>query len=110
MTRPRLFERQLKRTGLHRDVVPSLAQWQAYLDCVAHTYTGAEQDRYTLERSLSISSSEMRELYDDLKRSSESMLAVERDKLRKSVAIHEAILEAAPDAVLVLDEQQEFVA
>ena len=110
MTRPRLFERQLRRTGVSNDVAPSLEQWQSYLECVDRTYTVAEQDRYTSERSLSISSEEMRELYDDLKRSSESLLAVERDKLKKSVAVHEAILEAALDGVLVVDEQRAVVA
>ncbi len=110
MTRERLFERQLRRVGVSRDKPPTLDQWQTYLEHVDRTYAADEQDRYTLERSLSISSNEMRTLYDDLKRSSESLLSIEHDKLRKSVAVHEAILESAFDGVLVVDEQRRTVA
>jgi PAS domain-containing protein len=109
MTRPRLFERQLRRFGLSEHAAPSLEEWQRYLACVDRTYTAAEQDRYTLERSLAISSREMRELYDDLKRTSDARLAEKRDLLTKSVGIHDAILEAALDGVMIVDEQQSVV-
>jgi PAS domain S-box-containing protein len=101
--------RQLRRADLSTDRAPSQEQWQAFLESVERTYTSAEQDRYTLERSLSISSREMRDLYEDLKRSSESQLAEEHDKLKLAVAIHEAILEAALDGVLVLDQERRVI-
>src|SRR5438270_7199912 len=97
MGRPRLIERQLRRVGASRSSPPTLEQWQRFVECVERTYDEVEHDRYTIERSLAISSQEMRELYDDLKRSSETQLS-------KSVAIHEAILESALDGVLVADE------
>jgi two-component system cell cycle sensor histidine kinase PleC len=89
VSRPRLFERQLRRVGASADVAPTLEQWRSYLDHVERTYAAAEQDRYTIERSLAISSDEMRALYDNLKHSSESLLSIERDKLKKSVEIAE---------------------
>ena len=102
--RTTLLKRQLRRNGLSADVLPTLEQWKAHLETIERTYDEVEQDRYTLERSLAISSEEMRELYNNLKRSSESALAAEHAKLRKSVAIHEAILEASLDGVLVVEE------
>jgi PAS domain S-box-containing protein len=107
--RTALLKRQLRRSALSEDSAPTLEQWKMHLETIERTYEEVEQDRYTLERSLAISSEEMRELYDNLKRSSDSALATEHAKLRKSVAIHEAILEAALDGVLVVDEQRRVV-
>jgi signal transduction histidine kinase len=98
--------RQLKRLGLDEGRPPALELWQAFLRVVGRSYAEAEQDRYTSERSLMISSREMRELYDALKQSSESQLAIERDKLSRSVAIHEAVLEVSTDGVLVVDQDR----
>jgi PAS domain S-box-containing protein len=107
--RTNVLKRQLRRCGLAPDVAPTLDEWRAFLAVVERTYDEVEQDRYTLERSLAISSEEMRSLYDDLKRSSESQLAAEHRKLRKNITIHEAILEAALDGVLVVDEERRVV-
>jgi signal transduction histidine kinase len=56
----------------------------------------SDRDRYLIERSLEISSTEMAELYDQLRRSSESELAAERDKLR-------TVIESIGDGLSVLD-------
>ena len=113
MSRERLFERQLRRIGVSRDVAPSLEQWQSYLDGVDRIYTATEQERYTSERSLAISSREMRELYDGLKRSSELLLAIEREKLierqeveatlRASDERHRILFDASPLPIWVFD-------
>jgi len=57
-----LLERQLKRLGLGADAPPALADWQKLLDRIDRAYAEADQDRYLLERSLTISSQEMQDL------------------------------------------------
>ena len=101
--------RQLKRLGVDQDRPPSGEQWESVLETASRTYAEFEQDRYTLERSLAISSREMRELYDELKRSSDSQIAIERDKLSRNVAIYEAVLEVSLDAVLVIDQDRRVI-
>jgi adenylate cyclase len=65
----RLLKRQLKKILGRDDLTPpSLDQWQQFLERVSHTYTEADQERYTLERSLSLSSEEMQELHKKVKK------------------------------------------
>ncbi|MCL4266770.1 MAG: PAS domain S-box protein [Anaerolineae bacterium] len=82
MTTHRLLMRQLRKLGLDENSPPSVAAWQQLIRRVSRAYTDAEQDRYLLERSLEISSAEMQELYDQLRRASETQLVAERDKLQ----------------------------
>ena len=98
-----VLARMLRRLGLDAETAPSAAAWAAFLDKVGDLLTEAEQDRYTLERSLSISSDEMRELYEEAKRSSETVLAAQRDKLAKTVASLEAIMAATEEGILFVD-------
>ena len=57
----RLLDRQLRKLGLTSEAPPpSLAAWSALLDRISATYAESDEDRYLLERSLSISSREMR--------------------------------------------------
>ncbi|MEK6677191.1 MAG: ATP-binding protein [Planctomycetota bacterium] len=80
-----LLTRQLKRAGLDPSSPPTDSQaWQALLGWISHAYTEADQDRYLLERSLSISSDEMRGLHE--------RLAAERDTLRTVIgSLHEGL-------------------
>ncbi|HEY5023172.1 MAG TPA: PAS domain-containing protein, partial [Gemmatimonadaceae bacterium] len=84
-------------------VAPSPEMWAAVVRTISRTYSDADQDRYTMERSLSISSRELRELYDDLKRSSETRLAQERDKLRENNQFLDSVFENIPNMVFVKD-------
>jgi signal transduction histidine kinase len=77
---------------------------------LSRTYHDNDQDRYTLERSIDISSREMQQLYQDLKKRSESELSVERHRVVESLAILRATLEAAHDAMLVVDMNRRVVA
>ena len=53
----RLLERQLKKLGLTDQRQPPNAEvWQRFLERISRAYTAADQDRYLIERSLSISS------------------------------------------------------
>ncbi|GIK18790.1 MAG: response regulator [Leptolyngbya sp. PLA2] len=53
--------RQLKRLGASADSLPDMATWRALLERVSAAYDQADEDRYTLERALAISSEELRE-------------------------------------------------
>ncbi len=55
-----LLERQLKRIGLTNVSSPPSAEgWQRLIERISQAYAQSEQDRYLLERSLSVSSEEM---------------------------------------------------
>jgi PAS domain S-box-containing protein len=90
-----LLARQLKRLGL--SAAPKTeAEWEKFLGHVNRVYESADQDRYTLERSLEISSNELHQLYEDLRRQSESALTLERDRLQ-------GIIASMGDGLCVLD-------
>jgi len=62
-----LLQRQLKRLGVpDSSAMPNDDVWRGLLERVSRTYLEADQDRYTIERSLSISSREMKQLYEAL--------------------------------------------
>jgi diguanylate cyclase (GGDEF)-like protein len=58
--------RQLRRLGLSPDQAPDPGRWAKLLHLVSASYRDADDGRYTLERSLEISSREMRALHDVL--------------------------------------------
>src|SRR5918911_4082441 len=81
-----LLKRQLKRIGILDEATPPSAEaWQQFLERVSRAYVEADQERYLLERSLAISSRETQELYENLRQSSESLIAIERDKLQRQL-------------------------
>jgi PAS domain S-box-containing protein len=100
-----VLRRQLRRLGLTPGAPPGQEAWTALLELVARTYAEADEDRYTIERSLTISSNELRELYDDLKQSSETQLTLERDKLRESNRFLDSIIENIPMMIFVKDAE-----
>jgi signal transduction histidine kinase/ActR/RegA family two-component response regulator len=79
-----LLSRQLRKVGVDETTPPTLEQWSQLIERIDRAYAQIDQDRYLLERSLAISSDEMRQLNESLRRSSESELAIERDKLRRA--------------------------
>jgi diguanylate cyclase (GGDEF)-like protein/PAS domain S-box-containing protein len=84
-----LLKRQLRKIGVSDAAQPpEAAAWQALLDRVSQSFTEADQDRYLLERSLSISSREMQELSYNLR--------AERDR-------QTAILNSLGDGLCALD-------
>jgi PAS domain S-box-containing protein len=105
-----LLRRQLKRLGMSGDAPPQdPAVWSALLERVAATYEEADQDRYTLERSMEISSTEMQRLYHDLERSSATQLAAEHEKLHRTAATLSTMVDASPDGILVVDANRDIV-
>jgi signal transduction histidine kinase/DNA-binding response OmpR family regulator len=101
-----LLERQLKRLGL-TSAPRTRAEWETFLAHVSRVYESSDQDRYTLERSLEISSTELQQLNDDLRRQSESALAVERDRLKDA---NEELLRANTAAESAVRAKSEFLA
>lgn len=74
MNTHRLLARQLRKLGLDAHRPPDAAAWQALLTAVNQAYIESDQDRYTLERSLALSSDEMQTLYQRQKFSYETRL------------------------------------
>jgi signal transduction histidine kinase len=85
----RLVERQLKKLGLDWSSPPSLEAWQQFLERVSQSYTEADRDRYLLERSLTISSSEMQEQATELRAANERLLReiTEHEHTEKALAL-----------------------
>ncbi len=98
-----LLQRQLKRLGLDPAQHPTdPAGWQALLERVSQSYAESDRGRTLLEQSLDVTSREMHGLYEDLRRSGETELAQERNKL-------EAVLHSLGDGLCVVDAQWKIV-
>ena len=59
----RLLARQLRKLGLDAQHPPASAVWSDLLAAINRAYDAADHDRYTLERSMAISSEEMQHLH-----------------------------------------------
>ncbi|MFZ1028255.1 MAG: PAS domain S-box protein, partial [Limnoraphis robusta] len=82
-----LLKRQLKRLALSENTPPSNAvPWQEFLDRISRSYTEADQERYLVERSLTLSSREMLQLYEHQRQETETRLATERDRLQAVIS------------------------
>ncbi len=98
-----LLGRVLRKVGAHPAELPTPETWHELLRVVSRTYQEADQDRYTLERSIEISSREMQGLFQDLKVKTESERA-EKD------AILRATLESTIHGILVVDNERRVIA
>ena len=93
-----LLKRQLKRLGASDPATPPpLENWGKLLERISNAYTEADQGRELLERSLALSSREMQQLYDDLRRTSETRLKYEQERTKM-------IVDHALDAVISVNE------
>ncbi len=101
-----LLARQLKRLQLDAGAPPGAEAWSALLGKVSNAYDAADNGRYLLERSLRISSDEMRKVYEDLRALSAHRLAAERDRLRVVVdALSEGLLLMDPTGKVLVTNQ-----
>lgn len=97
------LKRLLKRLNLDADTPPADKEsWQALLTRLNSHYVAGEDERSMLERALNISSAEMNALYADLKTSSQTALAQEKNKLQ-------SVLASLADGVLEIDLQGNIV-
>lgn|GEM_PF-6484449 len=91
-----ILRRQLRRLSLSADATPEdLETWRKFLTRVNGCYQQSDEDRYLIERSLELSSQEMREMYQELERRSNSELA------RRS-AHQDAVMRALEDGLCTL--------
>ncbi|MBS0170502.1 MAG: PAS domain S-box protein [Nitrospira sp.] len=98
-----LLTRQLKRLGLDDASPPASPEtWQHLLERVSRSYLESDQGRELLERSIALSAAEMQELNEQLRRTSESQLTVERDKLQ-------TVLRSMGDGLCVVDNNWAIV-
>lgn len=76
---------------------------------ISATYIQNEETRYTLERSMEVSSREMRELYDSLQETSARLLEAEQDRLRAVISAldHGVCAVTADDEILFMNEAAE---
>ncbi|HBW57872.1 MAG TPA: PAS domain-containing sensor histidine kinase, partial [Oscillatoriales bacterium UBA8482] len=81
------LQRQLKRLGLDRQTPPvDIATWQEFLEVVNHSYNQADQERNLIERSLTLSSRQMLELYNQQTQESEARLQNERNRAKSVIS------------------------
>jgi signal transduction histidine kinase/ActR/RegA family two-component response regulator len=90
------LRRQLKRLGLDENTPPNSENWAELLGRLQAHYVGGDEERYMLERSLQVSSDEMKHLYEELQHSSQSALAQEKNKLL-------SVFTSLTDSVLEID-------
>lgn len=94
-----LLQRQLKRLGLDPERCPiDVDGWRALLERVSQSYVEGDQGRTLLEQSLDVTSREMQDLYEELRRSSETALSTEQGKL-------ETVLNSLADGLCVVDDR-----
>lgn len=92
----KLLERQLKKLHLNNtDKPPNRDEWRTVLKILSETYIEFDESRYTLERSLDISSQEMSYKFEKQKDSYEARL--------------KAIINAIPDLILLYDENGKYI-
>jgi len=93
----------LRKVGASDAEAPTLGAWRDLLGLVSETYYESDRDRDTMEESIETSSREMGQLYQDLKRRTESE-RVELDALMR------ATLESATEGILVVDNDHRVIA
>ncbi|MBU6427690.1 MAG: hybrid sensor histidine kinase/response regulator, partial [Cyanobacteria bacterium REEB65] len=81
-----LLARQLRKLSLEETTPPDPEAWSEFLGRISRTYEEAERTRYSMQRSLDISSGEMQELFKKLE--------AERDALNIARAAADAANEA----------------
>lgn len=67
MSLHKLLSRQMARLGIDEQSLPAdLKNWRSLLGYISNAYTEAEQERYLIERSIEVSSSEFLSLTEKL--------------------------------------------
>jgi len=78
-----LLRRQLMRLSLSPDVAPDAASWAGLIDRIDASYVQADQSRELVERSMTLSSQEMRELHARLRRANDELEEKVRERTRE---------------------------
>ncbi len=102
----RLLERQIRRTVGATDGIPESVA--ALLAAVDEAYRQADEDRLLLERSLDLTSEELLERNEQLRRDNQALAAGKREK-EQAVSLLQATLESTADGILVVDRSGKIV-
>ena len=81
-----LLQRQLRKLSVDAGSPPNAEQWKRLIERITRTYEQADQDRYTIERSLMVSSREMQDVCA---------------RLARSEASFKGLVERSPDSIFV---------
>ena len=96
-----LLDRLLRRVGASSTEAPTFEAWGKLLALVCRTYQDADQDRYTIERAMDVSSVEMQALYQELERRTQNELLA----LRRSDERHRLLFDGNPLPMWVVDAE-----
>ena len=122
-----LLQRQMKRLSLDEETPPpDRSAWAAFLRRISSAYTQSDQDRYLLERSLTLASEEMQEEIEQ-RTAAQEELQQAHDHLEETVdertielqqlarelsqqtAILNAVLESMSEGIIVASDRWEFI-
>ncbi|MDB5214976.1 MAG: hypothetical protein JWO86_2903 [Myxococcaceae bacterium] len=96
-----LLLRQIAKIGLTACEPPGAAEWAQLLARVSQTYAQADLDRSMLEHALETCSSEMQDLNDQLRQSSQKAIAKKSVELQASLVLARAVQESVAEGIMV---------
>ena len=115
----RLLKRQIERLGLNPAAAPNIPLWKQFLDRVNATYVQSDEARHLSERSMDLSSREMHELHERIRRSNAQLeervrertgeLALAERAARDSEARFRSLTELTSDWYWEQDEDMRFI-
>lgn len=85
----RLLKRQLRRLMVEDFSTLTPEKWETFLTCISQAYDGFDRDRYLMERSISISSEEMRVMDDVRSQAAAAEAASEAKSAFLAIISHE---------------------
>jgi diguanylate cyclase (GGDEF)-like protein/PAS domain S-box-containing protein len=115
----RLLKRQIERLGLNPAAAPNVPLWKQFLDRINATYVQSDEARHLSERSMDLSSREMHELHERIRKSNEQLeervrertaeLARAERSARDSEARFRSLTELSSDWYWEQDEDMRFI-
>src|SRR5262245_8374998 len=102
-----VLERQLKKVGMNTETLPAdLASWTALLERISRAYEQGDQERYLLERSLSLASAEMQKELTERKRAEDALRQAHgnlEQQNRQLERVHELLRSAVEQMMTALE-------
>lgn len=102
----KLLQRQIRKHLDNPEKIPE--NLFSLLQVIGDSYDHYEKDRNMIERSIEISSNEMIELNNTLRKEKDELLRTDKE-LEKSLSILEATLESTADGILVTDNNGKII-
>src|SRR3970282_1290711 len=102
----KLLQRQIRKHLDNPEEIPK--KLSSLLQVISDSYDHYEKDRNMIDRSMEISSNEMVELNNNLRKEKDELLRTDKE-LEKSLSILEATLESTADGILVTDNNGNII-